>query len=69
MKFLVANLLTLLALASMGIWPLWTLLEVHWAAKVGLSLVVVIASGFIEERFLSRFVNKLVVWLLPDQKR
>jgi hypothetical protein len=53
----------------MGIWPLWTLLEVHWAAKVGLSLVVVIASGFIEERFLSRFVNKLVVWLFPDQKR
>jgi hypothetical protein len=67
MKFVIANLITFGTVATVAIWPIWSILEVNWVAKVAMTLAVFVAVGFFEERLLSGLVNRLVSKLFPDQ--
>lgn len=60
MKFVLANLIAFGLITAAGIWAIWNLLEVHWICKMFMSLAVVVAAGFFEERVLSKLVNRFV---------
>jgi hypothetical protein len=68
MKFVLANLIAFGVISAAAIWPIWSVLDLHWAIKIAMSLAVVVAAGFFEERILSRMVNRLVSKLFPETK-
>lgn len=60
MRFVIANLLAFSALAAIGLLAIWTLSDVHWIARVVASFAWLVAAGFLEERFVSRLVNRVL---------
>ena len=60
MKYQIGNLLALVVCAAVLIWPVWSMLTLHWGIKILLSLLALIVAGFFVERIASRWINKLL---------
>jgi len=60
MKYQIGNLLALVFCVGILIWPIWSMLPLHWVFKVLLSFLALIIAAFFVERIASRWVNKLL---------
>ena len=67
MKYVIANLLALVVLVALGCYLIWGLAEIAVWLKIISTIIVVVVCGFIEERFLSKHVNKLVQKIFGEQ--
>ena len=68
MKYLLGNLFAFAATSGLLLWPVWGLLEAHFAVKLAMSAIVVVGAAFFIERVLSKWINKLVAKYFPDSK-
>ncbi len=67
MKYFLGNILALIVVAGVLIWPLWATTSFHLGAKTGLTFVALIFASFFVERVASKWVNSLVKSIFPDR--
>ena len=67
MKYVIANLLALVVLVALSCYLIWGLAEIAVWLKIIATIILVVVCGFIEERFLSKHVNKLVQKIFGEQ--
>lgn len=67
MKYFFGNILALIVVSGVLIWPLWAKTSLHWGAKTGLTLVALLFAAFFVERVASKWVNRLVKSIFPDK--
>jgi hypothetical protein len=59
-RYLAANIIVFLILTSVSVWCIWSQMSGSMVWKVGASFLAIVGCAFIEERFISRFINVLV---------
>jgi len=67
MKYFFGNILALIVVAGVLIWPLWVMTSLHWGVKSGLTVVAILLAAFFVERIASKWVNKLMKSIFPDK--
>lgn len=67
MKYFFGNILALIVVACVLIWPLWAMTSLHWEAKTGLTVVALLFTAFFVERVASKWVNRIVKAIFPDK--
>jgi hypothetical protein len=64
--FCLANIAAMLSLWLFSLWIIWTYWTAGLLLKLVSSLLLLFVAGLIEERLLSRWVNRIVELLWPE---
>jgi len=67
MKYFVGNTLCLIAVAGFLIWLVWEKTALHWGSKTALTIFAFFFAAFFVERVASKWVNKLIQYIVPDK--
>jgi hypothetical protein len=68
MKYFIAHVIALLIATTALIIPMWACVHAHFILKLILGALALLSSGFFVERVASKWINKLVATIFPDNE-